>query len=229
MRRAILFTLILLLTAAVGLAQETDGKVVVQTFKFKFKSADRAATVISSLMSSEGSVSIQPGSNVLVVTDLRENMEQIAAALDSYDLPSREFKLEIRLVAAGRVPGRSPEVPEDLKEIAGKLSGVLRFNSFEPLGTLDVNGKEGDEVRSDVNSHYHADFVIGEFDPVSRTVQLSDFKLSRYETSLESQKRERNQVLETTLNLKVGQTVVLGASRLPDSNRALMLIVIARQ
>jgi len=228
MRRAILITLILIVAAFAGLAQETDGDVVVQTFKFKFKSAERAAAVISSLISSEGSVSIQPGSNVLVVTDRSSNMDAIADALDRYDLPSREFKLEIRLVAAGRVTGKAPEVPDDLKEIAGKLSGVLRFNAFDKIGAIDVKGQEGDSVRSDIDG-YHAEFVIGEYDPVSETIQLSDFTLSRFETAPDTLKKSRKDVLETTLNLKVGQTVVLGASRLPDSNRALMLIVVARQ
>jgi len=229
MKRVTLIVLILLATAASGLAQEAGSKVVVQTFKFKFKTAERAAAMISSLISSEGSVSIQPGANVLVVTDRAGNMEQIASALESYDVASREFKLQIRLVAAGRVPGRAPEVPDGLKEIAGKLSGVLRFNSFEELGALEVKSREGDAVRSNIDTDYHADFVVGEFDPVSETIQLSNFKLSRYEIADDTQKKTRSEVLETTLNLKVGQTVVLGASRLPDSQRALMLIVVARQ
>jgi hypothetical protein len=228
MKRAILITLIVLVAAVSGLAQETDGKVVVQTFKFKFKSAERAATIVSSLISSEGSVSIQPGNNILVVTDRSANMEAIADALDRYDVPSREFNLEIRLVAAGRVSGKAPDVPDELKEIAGKLSGVLRFNAFEKIGSIEIKGREGDSVRSDIDG-YHAEFVVGEFDPVSETVQLSGFTLSRYETDPATLKKSRNDVLETTLNLRVGQTVVLGASRLPDSNRALMLIVLARQ
>jgi len=228
MKRVAVLTLILLMAAFAGMAQESDGKVVVQTFKFKFKSAERAATVISSLISAEGSVSIQPGSNVLVVTDRADSMEAIADALERYDVPSREFKLEIRLVAAGRVTGATPAVPDDLKELAGKLSGVLRFNSFEKLGELEIKGREGDAVRSDIDG-YHAEFTVGEFDPVTETVQLSDFKLSRYDVEPATQKKSRNDVLSTTLNLKVGQTVVLGASRLPDSNRALMLIVLAKQ
>ena len=184
--------------------------------------------MISALVSPEGSVSIQPGNNVLVVTDRTENIEAIGAALDRYDVPSREFGLEIRLVAAGRVSGKAPEVPDELKEIAGKLSGVLRFNAFEKIGGIEVKGREGDSVRSDIDG-YHAKFVVGEFDPVSETVQLTGFTLSRYETDPATLKKSRKDVLETTLNLRVGQTVVLGASRLPDSDRALMLIVRARQ
>jgi hypothetical protein len=228
MKRAIVMALVLLVVALGGVAQESDGKVVVQTFKFKFKSAERASAMISSLVSPQGSVSLQPGNNVLVVTDHAGNVERIASALARYDVPSREVKLEVRLVSAGRVTGRVPEVPADLQQIAEKLSGVLRFNAFESLGTLEVKASEGDAVRSDIDGAYHAEFTVGELDPVSETIQLSGFTLSRYEAGTATEKKSRSAVLQTTLNLKIGQTVVLGAARLPDSDRALMLIVVAR-
>jgi hypothetical protein len=228
MNRALLFCLVLSLAAFGATAQQADGKVVVQTFKFKFKSADKAAQMVRPLMSSNGSVSIQPGSNTLVVTDRAENVERIADAIDDYDAPSRTFRLELKLVAAGRVSGKPPAVPEDLAEVSTKLAGVLRFNAFEKLGELAVSGREGDVVRRDIDGAYHADFTIGDYDPVTGTVQMSDFRLGRYQQTAAG-KKELSDVLKTTLNLKVGQTVVLGASKLPESNRALMLIVVARQ
>ncbi|MGK2856115.1 MAG: secretin N-terminal domain-containing protein [Thermoanaerobaculia bacterium] len=228
MKRIALFCLILTLAAFGAAAQQADGKVVVQTFKFKFKSADKAAQMVRPLVSSEGSVSIQPGANTLVVTDRGDNVSRIADAIEDYDVPSRTFKLEMKLVSAGRVTGKPPAVPEDLREVAAKLSGVLRFNSFEKVGELSVAGREGDVVRRDLEGSYHADFTIGEYDPVTGTVQVSEFRLGRYEQTAAG-KKELTEVLKTTLNLKVGQTVVLGASKLPESNRALMLIVVARQ
>ena len=228
MKRIAAFVLILALATFSAAAQQADGKQVVQTFKFKFKSADKVAQMVRPLMSSEGSVSIQPGANTLVVTDRADNVSRIAAAIDDYDVPSRTFKLELKLVAAGRVDGKPPAVPDDLREVSAKLSGVLRFNSFEKLGELAVSGREGDAVRRDVDGAYHADFTIGEYDPVTGTVQVSEFKLGRYQQTAAG-KKELTEVLKTTLNLKVGQTVVLGASKLPESNRALMLIVVARQ
>jgi len=228
MKRIALFCLIFTLAALGASAQQADGKVVVQTFKFKFKAADKAAQMVRPLMSSEGSVSIQPGSNTLVVTDRADNVGRIANAIDDYDVPSRSFKLEMKLVSAGRVSGNPPAVPDDLRDVASKLSGILRFNSFEKLGELAVSGREGDVVRRDVDTAYHADFTIGEYDPVTGTVQVSELRLGRYQQTAAG-KKELTEVLKTTLNLKVGQTVVLGASKLPESNRALMLIVVARQ
>lgn len=228
MKRIVLLVVIAALAAFGVAAQQADGKVVVQTYKFKFKTADRAAQVIRPLMSSEGSVSIQPGSNTLVISDRADNVARITDAIDDYDVPSRTFKLEIRLVAAGRVTGTPPAVPDDLKEVSTKLSGVLRFNSFEKVGEIIVAGREGDAVKRDVDGSYHADFTIGEYDPVTGSVQLSEFRLGRYQQTAAGRK-ELSELLKTTLNLKIGQTLVLGASKLPESNRALMLIVVARQ
>lgn len=228
MKRIVLFVLIVTLAALGVAAQQADGKVVVQSFKFKFKTADRAAQVIRSLMSSDGSVSIQPGANTLVVTDKADNVERITKAVNDYDVPSRTFKLEIRLVAAGRVAGTPPAVPDDLREVSTKLAGVLRFNSFEKIGEIVVSGREGDAIKRDVDGIYHADFTVGEYDPVTGSVQLSDFRLGRYQQTAAGRK-ELSDLLKTSLNLRIGQTVVLGASKLPESNRALMLIVVARQ
>lgn len=228
MKRIVLIVLIVALAAVGVAAQQADGKVVVQTYKFKFKTADRAAQVIRPLIGSEGSVSIQPGSNTLVISDRAQNVEKISKAIAEYDVPSRTFKLEIKLVAAGRVTGTPPAVPEDLRDVSTKLSGVLRFNSFEKVGELAVTGSEGDSVKRDVDGLYQADFTIGEYDPVTGSVQLSDFRLGRYQQAAAGRK-ELSDLLKTTLNLKVGQTVVLGASKLPESNRALLLIVVARQ
>jgi len=105
---------------------------------------------------------------------------------------------------------------------------VLRFNSFEKIGEIVVSGREGDAIKRDVDGIYHADFTVGEYDPVTGSVQLSDFRLGRYQQAAAGRK-ELSDLLKTSLNLKIGQTVVLGASKLPESNRALMLIVVARQ
>ncbi|MBV9187442.1 MAG: hypothetical protein JO093_17630, partial [Acidobacteria bacterium] len=57
-----------------------DGKpaLAVHSFSFKFKQADKAAAAIKPLLSKEGSMSIQPSSNSLVVTDRAENMKAVA-------------------------------------------------------------------------------------------------------------------------------------------------------
>ena len=138
MKRFVLSVVIVALAAFGAAADQAGDKVVVQTYKFKFKTADRAANLIKPLLGSEGSVSIQPGSNTLVVSDQGANVENISKAIADYDVPSRTFKLEIKLVAAGRVNGTPPAVPADLKDVSTKLSGVPAFEAamVSPSGRI---------------------------------------------------------------------------------------------
>ena len=199
-----------------------------KVFHFQHKAADSAASMIKSLMSSSGSVAIQPTANTLVVTDFADNLRSISAAIEKFDTDAQRFHLELKLVAASRVTGTPPVTPDDLKEIAGKLSGVLRFNAFEKVGDLSIDGRESDPVTTELKSAdskqvYRAEFKFGEYDPVSDSIRVNDFKLGRL------QGQEITSLLKTSLNLKVGQTVVLGAAKLPDSQKALMMIIVARR
>jgi hypothetical protein len=53
-------------------------------------------------------------------------------------------------------------------------------------------------------------------------VQLADFRLSRLEGD------QLSPMLKTTLNLKLGQTVIIGATKQPQSQRALMIVITAQ-
>lgn len=192
----------------------------VKTFQFKHKDADRASTVVKPLMSSEGSFSIQPSSNSMVITDRAENLKSIAAALDKFDTPPQAFKLNVRLVAASRAtaPVRTPDT---LKDVSSKLT-FLPFNNFEVLGSAVLEGKEGEPGLLDLETGYRADFKWGDYDAASETVQISDLKLSKLQGD------QLTQLLKTTMNLKIGQTVVFGAGK-PQGARALLLILAVKR
>lgn len=214
--------------APLAVADDAQGEnkgLSARSFQFEHRDAGRAAVVIKPLISARGSVSIQPSTNTLVVTDSAAVLREVAEALAQFDAPSRTFELELMLVAASRAPEITP-VPEDLREIATKLSGVLRFNTFEKLGEITTEGREGDPVLVGVNSHYRSEFRIGEFDPVSQSLRVEEFRLNR----ILKENGELQPLLKpTTLNLRLGQTLVLGASRDPESNRTLMIVLVARR
>ncbi|MBV9493165.1 MAG: hypothetical protein JOZ54_02880 [Acidobacteria bacterium] len=219
-------TLLVLMTCGAALAEPTaDGKALtVRTYQFKYKDADKAAAAIKALMSAEGSLSIQPSANSLVVTDHPDNLKQIAAALAAFDAPAQAFKLTVRLISAAKMEG-TPRVPTELQDVAPKLA-MLRYNSFEDLGTIEVESHEGEPGLVDMPTGYRADFRVGEYDPSSDSVKVNDFRLSKLQGA---HKDELTQLLKTSLNLKLGQTVILGASKASGSQRALMLVIVAKR
>jgi len=194
----------------------------VRTFTFKYKDASKAAEIIKPLLSAEGSMSIQPSSNALVVTDRAENLKSVAKALTQFDAPPQAFRLVVRLLGASRVEGPPPKPPDDLKDLAPKLA-MFRYNAFESLGNGDVAGREGDPGLLTLPTGYRADFKFGEYDPASDSVKVSDFRLSKLQNDV------LTSLLKTTLNLRIGETYVFSVAKGPQSPRALMIVLVARR
>ena len=205
-------------------ARPADKPLSVRTFTFKYKDADKAAAIIKPLVSSEGSISIQPSANALQVTDRATNLREIARAIAEFDEPAKAFRVYVRLVSASRVPN-PPQVKDDLKDVAQKLS-MLRYNAFENVGEATIEAKEGDPGAVEMQSGYRAEFKLGEYDPTSDSIKVSDFHLSKLQGA---QKDQLTSLLTTTLNLGIGQTYIVGASKAPESQHALMIVLVARR
>jgi Bacterial type II/III secretion system short domain. len=217
----------MLLLSGIAMAEPADAghALSVHTFAFKFKDAEKAAAAIKSLISADGSMSIQPASNSLVVTDRADNLKAISKALADFDTDAQMFRLSVRIVSAARVEGAAPKIADDLKDVAQKLA-LFRYNSFENSGEANVVGKEGDNGLVDMATGYRADFRFGEYDPASDSIKVNDFHLSRLQGP---QKDQLTSLLKTSLNLRLGQTYIVGATKAPQSQRALMIVLVAHR
>jgi hypothetical protein len=222
MKRIAVMLMALLFVSAVAFADAADvGKSLsVRTFQFKHKQAEKAATAIKEHMSAAGSMAIQPATNSLVVTDDPENLKKIAAVLAAFDTAPQPFHLTVRLISAGRT-GKAARFPDELRDLESKLS-LLRYDSVESLGSAELEGKEGEPGIVSLTAH-RADFRFGEYDPSSDTITVSDFQLSRIVGD------QVTPLMKTTLNLKLGQTTIMGVTRQPGSQRALMMVLSVRR
>lgn len=192
----------------------------VRTFQFKYKTAEQAASAIKTVRGAEGSVSIT--NNALVVSDTPENLKAIARVLAEFDQAPQMFRLSIRLVSAGRVaPGERARIAEEVRDLEPKLA-LLRYNWLENIGAAEIVGREGEPGLIDLDT-YRADFRIGEYDAASDSVKLNDLKLSRLSGD------QLSQLMKTTLNLKLGQTLIMSATRDANSGRALMIVISAKR
>lgn len=222
-RLAMVLTALLFLTASVYADAADVGKSLsVRTFQFKHKDADKAAGVIKSLMSADGTFSIQPSTNSLVITDNAENMKKIAAALAAFDAPPQAFHVNVRLVSAGRAGANErARVADELKDVESKLA-LLRYNQIDSIGAREVEGKEGEPGIVDL-TQYRAEFTFGEYDPASDSIKVENFKLSRLDGDTLAP------LMKTTLNLKLGQTVIMAVTRQAQSQRAIMMVLTAKR
>lgn len=222
MKRFVIALLVCLAAGGATLAAPADGAKAlnVRTFQFKYKDADRAAGIIKPLLSAEGSMSIQPSTNALVVTDRAENLKSVAAALSAFDAPAQTIKLSLHLVAAAHAENAAAPPPE-LREIAAKLA-IIRYNAVESLGEANVEAREGEPVSVQLSNGYRADFKFGEIDPTSNSVRLNDFKLSR------NQNDQLTQLYTASLNVTIGQRLMFGVTK-TQGQRALFLVCVAHR
>lgn len=221
MKRIFLLICIAALTTGVALAEPADGgkALSVRTFQFKYKDVDRAAAIIKPLLSAQGSLSMQPSERSLVITDRPENLSAIASALAEFDSAPRPLKLTIRLVMASRTETPS-RIADELSDVAPKLA-MLRYNSVESLGQAAIESREGDAGAVELANGYRAEFRLGEYDPASKTISIPDFKLSKQQDS------QVKELYKASLNLKVGQTLILAATR--QGQRAVVVVLSARK
>lgn len=217
-RIAVMLALLLVSATAFADAADVGKRLSVRTFQFKHKKAENAAAVIKPLMSADGTISIQ--ANALVITDDPENLTRITAALQKFDAPPQPFHLTVRLVSAGRT-AEGGRVAAELKDVESKLA-LLRYNVIDSLGQSDVDGKEGEPGIVALAS-YRAEFNFGEYDPASDSIKVENFKLSRIDGD------QLAPLMKTTLNLKLGQTVIMAVTRQAQSQRALMMVLSARR
>jgi hypothetical protein len=216
--RIVLVTVLLAIVVAPAGADE----LIARSFELKHKDAGKVVEMLQSLMSRDGSYSIHPSRNSIVITDNRETLGRIAELIDQLDRSPRQYTLRLTLVSASR-SANPPPVSEDLREISRKMAGVLRFNTFTRLGAVAARGREGDTLSMAVDGH-QASFSFGDFDPLSQSLRIEEFRLDRPESGSDG-----GPLLRTSLNLRVGQTVVLGASRQAESGKALMIVLLAEE
>ncbi|MBW3670146.1 MAG: hypothetical protein KY432_00580 [Acidobacteria bacterium] len=216
--KPVFLTILLALTVPVWAAGDS---LVSRAFELEHKDPQRVIDTVQGLLSRDGSYSIQPAKQTIVITDTPATLERVAEVLGQLDVPPRNYTLNLTLVSASR-SANPPKVAQDLIEISRKMSGVLRFNTFEKLGSATTRGNEGTDLVFEIDG-YQARFGFGQYDPLSQSLRIDDFRLDRTKDSTGSP------LIRTSLNLRVGQTVVLGASRQPESGKALMIVLLAEE
>src|ERR1041385_7174238 len=178
-----IFVLVAALLVAAAAAQaeppaaaDAAKALTVHTFTFKYKDADKAAAVVKPLMSTEGTISIQPGTKSVVVTDRAANLKAVAKALADFDVPPQTFHLSVRLVSAARA--EESKVPNELKDVAPKLA-LMRYNALDSEGQAEFEGKEGDPGLVAMTTGYSREFKFGEYDAASDSIKVNELKLAR--------------------------------------------------
>jgi type IV pilus assembly protein PilQ len=138
-----------------------------ETFKLRYKKVDEFKSILDSasgdgkklgLLSERGSALIDPKTNILIINDVRSNIEKVRTLLKDLDLPARQVMIEARIVEATDTFQRDLGVKLGFAQVNGNLSiGSNMVNAAGNIGVVPVK-PDG----SPVNSNLGDSFVLGE-------------------------------------------------------------------
>lgn len=220
----------LLIGAGVSLATPAPSPEpdVVRVFTLRHRKAEEAFLVVRPLLTSRGSLVLQPALNALTVRDAERAVELAARAVESFDVPPRAFAVSVALLRATTSPsqrGAPTPIAEQLRGVGARLRKLFAFTDYAPLDEVVLQGLEGEPVSWNLGGSYRINFLLeaGNGDEV---VRLRNLVLARVRRDEKGRETVRD-VARTSINLKMREPFVLGVGREEGGSAALFLVLSA--
>jgi hypothetical protein len=161
------------------------------------------------------------GKGSIQITDTQEKTMRAKALISFHDVPLRQIWIQILLIQADGTGGQSvPDDPE-FKAVHNKLKSLFKFRSYRVIGQVEINGQEGSpfSVRQDSGKPGKASFAVN-----AGSLEYSESSIRINRLSISVQKPIRTEI-STTVNVPIGDTIVLGASKGDLQDVALISVV----
>lgn len=196
-----------------------------QAYTMVHQPAEEAVRLLIPLLSEQGAVELQPGSNTVVVRDLPDRVGRVLQVLRDFDHPSSPVRMEIQIVRAevgdaslGNEELLSPELVSRLKEL-------LRYDNYRLLAGTHLAVNEGEQVSYRFGDEFGVGFRLGTLLENGR-VKLHGFRILRdLAASGAADGFGERQLIHTNLNLWLGKPMILGLAKAESSDKALMVVL----
>ena len=235
-----LFSVALIATAltlaafpAAATAQEDTRAVRVYTPKFLHP--DNAAALALQVCGSDNRCSIESmGNQGIVLRTTPEIHAEYAALLTSRDVPPPTQEFRVILLRANR-SGAMPDVPADAHDALEDLRDILSYTGFEMIDSAWLRtSRSGSTSLGEAGSFRVELSFVGNPSQddalLMEAFQLSHSRVDYYEDD-EGQRRpvlgDSRYVLGSEFGINVGETVVVGTSRLNGGDEALVVLLTA--
>ena len=204
----------LLAMPTLGAACSATAELEVRTFELEHRSGYDAGELIrpyvyDDRVDAPGAISMVDGA--ITVRETRDNLEQIARALSEFDQPLPDTRLHFQLIEADGFT----ETDARIAEVETELRKVFQFRGYRLAGEAIVAVTNGSEVSQRLRAEDGMYMITGEIDQISPT------GLRVREATLWSD--AHTPIFSTTVNIRPGQTLVLGTSPKEGSTATLLL------
>ena len=202
----------------------------IRVFRLLYREPTEAFAVIQPLLSEGGSITVAPRQGVVTVRDDQAHLTLVAEAIRQFDIAPRLFQVQVTFFrATGSIDDGDPAqpAPVQLRGLGQRLSDLLKYTSYDKIDELVVTAEEGGPVSARIGNSYHVDFRL-DGDPGSRgKLRLRNFQVNRVRQG-DDGTEQLSHVFRTSVNLKLDQPFVLGATRDEQSRTALLIVLLAQ-
>jgi type IV pilus assembly protein PilC len=201
----------------------SEGPILARAYQVRFRPLKDAADLVGSVVSADGSVTLQPKLQTLVVQDHAAVLDRVAALLQSFDLPPRNVEVTMSLFVgtdrreeeAGR-QSRAAGLSREVRGVTETLGDVTKWNAYEPLGSRSMIGAEGSTVTADLSGDYRVSFEVESVTEPQGVIKFRRVSLKRVSRGADGAERV-DDLVTTSIVIPSGRLLVVGAAKSPDS------------
>jgi hypothetical protein len=159
-----------------------------------------------------GTMSASAGA--VTVRETPDNLDKITRVLEEFDVSRPDMRLTFQLIEANGFTDSDPRIAE----VEEELRKVFQFRGYRLAGEALVTATDGSDIGQTLSG---TDGMYG----VEGAVRWVQSNVIRLEVSLSS--RTGDASLNTTVNIREGQTLVIGTSSKRGTTATLLLTVTA--
>jgi hypothetical protein len=229
-RDAVRVIALLALAAASSLlpARAQEAGLASRTYTARYRSVEEVLGLIQPALSDRGSYSVQPRNKSVTVTDTPEVLTRVQDLIAGFDLPARSIRLVVQLIKGeeGPPPAAPKSPPRRLGLPPSVIQDVTKWGVVTQIGNAALSTAENEPGSVALGDEYRVQFTMGAVSPKIGVVRVERFTLEKLKKGPDGQMRF-TPLIDLVLNLKQGQTTVLGATSSQDSRQALFVAVTA--
>jgi hypothetical protein len=236
------FVLVLPLLAQEAKKQQDSVPAKEETVSKVFEIKYREPSTFSQLLAQSGAkVTWAQGLKALAVTGQPAVVDAVGEAIKRFDVPVKNAELTAYLLSATQKAGQTDAVPKDLEAVVRQLRSLFTYQGFRVLDTMVARTREGQSL--EMNSTGPGDGTAPAATQTTATYRLALRSVSvtpdgkehlikldslRFSARVPSGNLFSDTGINTDLDVREGQKVVVGKTGVGNSGDALILVVTAK-
>ncbi|MFO7891911.1 MAG: hypothetical protein R6V04_16415 [bacterium] len=225
----IVLSLVLTQTPAVFAQKNNQNQVIKKDIIIRYRIPSDIYQIVKVHVSKGENVHFSDKLGIITLQASKETVAEVEDLIKKYDTPFKKIWLQVSLIDASENGEKKLDYPEEIADVVKQLKSLFKFSKYEIISRADAMGIEGKEIsfgtsqKKDSDCNFTVNTMLGYSEDIIKLNQLKIYMHYRVKDDLFT-----SNDLSTSINIKDGETVVLGASRDTAQPEAVITIVTAK-